>query len=227
MLRSAIGAFCALVSLALISSPAEASSIAGRGPALFGTAVLAAAATPYDARWSQVQARTLGSGATIAAKAKGMSGLEQLQFVNRIVNAAITYRRDAGDSWASASQSFGSATGDCEDYAIAKMQVLRSSGVPASDLFMVIGSLANRGDHAMLVVRLGGSYFVLDNLSDQIRADSAYREFRPVITLSSGGSWLHGYKVGSPSPDQRRLERQHSAAAGSSLAAIMAAQGAR
>jgi predicted transglutaminase-like cysteine proteinase len=200
--RSSSGAFCAAVSIALFSS-APAVAAKSRGPTVFGTAVLPTSSTPYDSRWSRAQSQGLGAGAHIAVAARGLEGLERLRFVNSAVNRAIAYREDrhhgrTGDDWASAAQSFGRGWGDCEDYAIAKMQVLRAAGVPAADLFLVIGNdLAARSAHALLIVRAGGKFWVLDNLSDQVRADSQYRDFRPVITLSNSGSWLHGYRIGA------------------------------
>jgi predicted transglutaminase-like cysteine proteinase len=202
MVRSAIGALCAAASLALFSAPTRAGAAAMFGPTVFGTEVLPARSTPYDARWSRVQSQKLGAGEHIVAVARRLDGLRRLRFVNAAVNRAVTYRRDSGkgngDYWASAAQTFARGSGDCEDYAIAKMQVLRASGISDADLFLVIGNdLATRSAHALLVVRTEGKFWVLDNLQDPIRADSQYRDFRPVISLSKSGSWLHGYKVGA------------------------------
>jgi predicted transglutaminase-like cysteine proteinase len=199
---SGIGAFCAAVSIALFSS-APADAARSRGPTVFGTVVLPTSSTPYDSRWSRAQSRDLGAGARIAASARRLDGLDRLRFVNAAVNRAIAYREDrshgrTADFWASPAQTFRRGSGDCEDFAIAKMQVLRASGIPAANLFLVIGNdLAARSAHALLVVRSGGKFWVLDNLSNQVRGDAQYREFRPVITLSNSGSWLHGYKVGA------------------------------
>jgi len=42
---------------------------------VFGTVALAAGTTPYDQRWGIVQSQALGSGAGIAAKARGLAPL--------------------------------------------------------------------------------------------------------------------------------------------------------
>lgn len=202
MVRSAISAFCAAVSFVLLGLPARADA-ASDGPAVFGTAVLPTSRTPYNARWSRAQSRGLGAGSRIVAGARRLKGPKRLRFVNAAVNRAIAYREDSrnwktGDYWASAAQTFGRGSGDCEDYAIAKMQVLRASGVSASNLFLVIGhDVARTRAHALLIVRSGGKFWVLDNFHDQVRVDSQHRDFRPVITLSNAGSWLHGYRVGA------------------------------
>lgn len=233
MLRPAISAFCAAVLLALFSSPARAGSTGTDGPAVFGTAVLAAGTTPYAVPWNRVQSPALDAGASIAAAARGLRGLAQLQFVNAAVNRAIAYRADitnwrSSDYWASAAETFSRGTGDCEDYAIAKMQVLRASGIPVTDLFLVIGNdLAARSGHALLVVRSGDLYWVLDNFHDQVRADTQHSEFRPVVTLSSSGSWLHGSRVVPPASQSAGLAQSgpKPSIPDGRFAAVLAAQG--
>jgi predicted transglutaminase-like cysteine proteinase len=155
--------------------------------------------------------------------------------VNSAVNKAIQYREDSAnwgvaDYWASAAETIGRGAGDCEDYAIAKMQVLRASGVPANDMFLVVGNdVAARSAHAMLLVRLGDSYRVLDNFQDEVRADSEYRDFHPVITLSSAGRWLHGYPAGTVAlaAAGRTPARPASSLGSGTLAAVIASQGGR
>jgi len=234
MTRSALGALCATVSLALLSSPVQAAP-RSVGPAAFGTALLATSTTPYDARWNRAQSQGLGAGARIASSARGLHGLERLRAVNVAVNRAIKYREDSsnwgkGDYWATAAETFGRRAGDCEDYAIAKMQVLRAAGVPASDMFLVVGNdLVARSAHAMLLVRSGDIYWVLDNFHDEVRRDTDYREFRPIMTLSSAGRWLHGYAAGTlaASAAGPRPRAASSALPSGSLAAVVASQGAR
>lgn len=234
MIRSTLGAFCAAVSLVLFSSPAQAAPVAAVAPAAFGTAVLSTKTTPYDVRWNKVQSQGLGAGARIAASAKALKGLDRLRAVNVTVNRTIKYRDDssnwgAADYWASAAETFGRGAGDCEDYAIAKMQILRASGVPATDMFLVVGNdLTARSAHAMLLVRLGDELWVLDNFHDELRPDTEYREFRPIITLSTTGRWLHGYRAGTMASKVASVRSgSPSAQIASSLAAVVTSQSAR
>lgn len=199
-------AICAVLSLALFSVAAQAAPL-DRAPAgIFGAAALAVATTPYSAKWERALNGTLSAGNGISRKASSMSGLDRLRFVNTSVNRATTFTNDArlgrqADNWATAGETLARGAGDCEDYAIAKMQLLRSAGVPAADLFLVVGNdLSVRSAHAMLVVRLGTEYWVLDNFHDDVRQSHSYREFRPIVSFSANGSWLHGYRPGTAVP---------------------------
>lgn len=236
MFRTTISAICATLSLTLFAGQAQAANGAGAAiaPSAFGSVALAAGKTPYDAKWATVGDRRLGSGERIAAVAQGLTGVARLQFVNSAVNRAITFREDSanwktGDYWATASQSFARGAGDCEDYAIAKMQILRSAGVPASDLYLVIGNdLTVRSAHAMLVVRVDGDFWVLDNFQDKVRGSQDFQDFKPLVTLSATGRWFHGYRRGSSvTAVASQKTRPTAAATSGSLAAIIAAQGGR
>jgi predicted transglutaminase-like cysteine proteinase len=133
MLRFLICTLCATFSCAF-SSATAATPIPPVGPAIFGTGMISVRTTPYDARWRGVASKTLGAAVSIAQTARPMDALEQIRFVNSAVNARISYKHDAADSWTSASKTFSLGAGDCEDYAIAKMQILQSGGLAASDL---------------------------------------------------------------------------------------------
>lgn len=196
-------AICAVLSLALFSGVAQAAPLDRPPTGIFGAAAVAVASTPYSAKWTRALNATLAAGNAISRSASSMSGLERLRFVNTAVNRATTFTNDArvgrqADNWATAGETLTRGAGDCEDYAIAKMQLLRSAGVPASDLFLVVGNdLSVRSAHAMLVVRLGAEYWVLDNFHNDVRQSHYYREFRPIVSFSANGSWLHGYRPGN------------------------------
>jgi predicted transglutaminase-like cysteine proteinase len=53
--------------------------------------------------------------------------------------------------------------------------------------------LARNADHAVLVVRLDGRYYMLDNATDQVLDASASHDYRPVLSFSDSQTWLHGY----------------------------------
>lgn len=92
--------------------------------------------------------------------------LAVLNAVNRSVNGSIRPVAEVGsaDVWRLPTD----GTGDCEDYALAKMIRLRG-------LFPVAMTVVrNRGEnHAVLMVRVGTDDFILDNLTNSIKAWNA------------------------------------------------------
>lgn len=204
MLRIVSSAICATLLLGMIPSAAQSRPLIRQGlaPAAFGTVPLAVNRTSYDARWSRVMNSGIGANA-ISERASHLGGMQRLQSVNTSTNQAIAYREDrangsANDYWTNAGQTLVRGSGDCEDYAIAKMQLLMNAGVPATDIFMVIGNdLVLGSAHAMLLVRQGGRFWVLDSLSDGILPSESYTDFRPIISFGVRGAWIHGYAVGT------------------------------
>ena len=120
-------------------------------------------------------------------------GRARLETVNRAVNDAIRYTGDmeqhgVADLWSAPLATFASGRGDCEDYAIAKYVALRESGIAAEDMRVLLArDLAVREDHAVLAVREGGRWMILDNRSMAPIADSDARSFMPLFALDHDG----------------------------------------
>jgi predicted transglutaminase-like cysteine proteinase len=172
-------------------------------PNVFGSTALRVARTPLDWRWKKVAAATpfeTAVWADITRALQDRAGAERLAAVNGWVNENVRFKDDSrhhagGDHWSEAGETLRSGLGDCEDYAIVKMQILRATGVPASDLFLVITrDLVRRADHAVLLVRLGGSFFVLDNGTDKVLDAAVVRDYRPIYSFSGDRIWVHGYR---------------------------------
>ena len=199
-------ALCATLLLGNIPSVAQALPVIQQGiaPAAFGSIPLAVKHTRFDTRWNRVLNSGLGAN-TISVRASRLAGMKRLQSVNTSTNQAIRFREDrasgnANDYWSNAAQTLARRSGDCEDYAIAKMQLLMNAGVPAGDMFLVIGNDLTLGSaHALLLVRQAGRLWVLDSLSNRILLSESYTDFRPIISFGGGkgGAWVHGYAVGT------------------------------
>lgn len=177
-------------------------------PDIFGSVALGISSTPLSNRWAAVRSTGLetrrGPWAPILNRARGQDRQTQLGTVNAWVNARIRFTDDraAGraDQWASAAQSLRRGRGDCEDYAIAKLQMLKALGVPADDLYLVVArDLVRRADHALLVVRLDGRLVALDNETDQLLDATRANDYRPIFTYSGSRAWIHGYRA-DPAP---------------------------
>ena len=90
---------------------------------------------------------------------------DTLRGVNRAVNARYRYRRDRQrDVWQTPSETKAFGGGDCEDLAIMKMAELHGHMVMLNRMFIVVGMLPSGQGHAVLAVKDGDSYTILDNL---------------------------------------------------------------
>lgn len=195
------------------SGPAPA-VLSGR-PDVFGSVALSVSRTPLDARWRKAErARIGGSHATWARSLRGFDAEDRADLVNRFVNDRVRFVDDSrqygrADVWTSAAATLKRGRGDCEDYAIAKFQLLRAAGIADRDLyFVVLKDLVRRSDHAVLVVRAGKRALVLDNGTDALLDSESVADYRPVLTFAAKGAWTHGYRRAAPaiivaSADQR------------------------
>jgi predicted transglutaminase-like cysteine proteinase len=190
------------VTSAVLRVPASDEGIHSNRPDVFGSVALRVDHTPLDARWHSVEHTPVSGGAARFAESfKHASPLKQLEAVNWYVNGRVQFEDDIrhfgrADVWSSANDTLRSGRGDCEDYAIAKMQMLRAAGFPDRDLYLVVlRDLVRRADHAVLVARAAGRMVVLDNGTDELIDTDKVSDYRPILTFASYGEWTHGYRV--------------------------------
>jgi len=196
--------------VATISPPVEAlhdTAAALDRPDVFNSIAVPIIRTPLDRRWSRVESSRVGGKAgRFAAALRGHDERAKLEAVNRYVNASIAFVDDSrqfgvADQWEMAGVSLSSGRGDCEDYAIAKLAMLRRAGFADRDLyFVVLRDLARRADHAVLVVRSEGRFLVLDNGTEALVDSAKIRDYRPILTFSAGQRFTHGYRRSSSPP---------------------------
>jgi predicted transglutaminase-like cysteine proteinase len=182
-------------------------------PDVFGTVALRVSRTALDGKWRAASQASLashgGPWAAVIAQNRHLPRTAQIRNVNAWVNQRIAYVEDvrqygAADHWSSAVQSLRRGRGDCEDYAIAKMQILRTLGVAADSMFLVIArDLVRRADHAILAVAVDGDLVVLDNETDRILSSTDARDYRPILSFNTSGSWTHGYRTAPPAATLR------------------------
>lgn len=137
----------------------------------------------------------------IAEGARALVFKDRLAAVNRAVNRAIKYVRDADlygtlDYWAAPKETLALGRGDCEDIAILKMALLKEAGVPLSGMSLVVLRDTNRNIfHAVLSVSVGNRHFILDSLEDEVRLDTSFPGYQPLYSLGADRAWVHGYRV--------------------------------
>lgn len=121
------------------------------------------------------------------------------QDLNIRINRLISHRPEprGQDQWHPPQTTWHFKQGDCEDISILKIAVLRRLGVPAT---MVLGRIANLGDHAFVLLQNGGH--VLDNLFDRVLPFVDYLNFTPLYAFSG----VHAYRV-VPKPTMTLAEQ--------------------
>jgi predicted transglutaminase-like cysteine proteinase len=186
---------------ALRKSSSDDGVLSGK-PDVFGSVALRVSHTPLDTRWRAVEhAPVTGAPARFAAALQSVGAVAQLELVNRYVNRQVHYVDDERrfgrpDVWSSANETLRSRRGDCEDYAIAKLQLLRAAGFRERDLYLVIAhDLVRRADHAVVVARAPGHMYVLDDGTNELLESKDVSDYRPMLTFASYGEWTHGYRV--------------------------------
>ena len=126
-------------------------------------------------------------------RAQMRDGLARVGEINRAINLAIRPAEDvetsgAEDEWSSPLATLSRHTGDCEDYAIAKFVALTEAGMEAKDLRLVIlRHEVSQEDHAVMLVRIGNGWRVLDNRGFAMRDASQYGRFRPLFSIGANG----------------------------------------
>ncbi len=176
-----------------------------------GTRAIPVKRTRFDDRWNHVRRAApagLMQGKLRRANAvPGLSEQELLARVNIWVNREIAYVNDdrnyrQRDFWATAEQTIARGKGDCEDFAILKMQMLRAAGVDAERMKLVLlRDLAANADHAFLLVQTDAGKLVLDNVTDRLYDGSRANAVRPVLSFSENQRWVHAYRGTQPSPN--------------------------
>ena len=158
---------------------------------------LAVRKTGFDAQWKRVGHGSISAG--IVGIGRGQPQHATIAAVNSWANAKIRYVEDRelygqADYWADAKTTLSRRAGDCEDIAIAKMALLAGAGVHRKDMYLTIArDLVRNADHALLVVRSQDKFWLLDNNTDRVLDASTANDYRPILSYSAGGKWLHGY----------------------------------
>jgi len=171
-------------------------------PDTFGTVALNAGVTFYDARFRRVSSADSRDPMVmrLAAAASNLDPVGKLRMVQQEITDSVRWQHDldnmgVADFWANAGETLRRGTGDAEDIAIAKMQVLKAAGFDPKDLYISVGRHSSRGAHILLLARTANGFFALDDRDGMVPASQNTR-FTPIMTLGQGMSWIHGRRVG-------------------------------
>ncbi|MCC6948633.1 MAG: transglutaminase-like cysteine peptidase [Bradyrhizobiaceae bacterium] len=131
--------------------------------------------------------------AAIVEETKARDGRARLETANRLVNGALRYVNDyeqhgVADRWTAPLGALAAGQGDCEEYAVTKFAVLRAAGVAESEMRLVlVRDMQIRVDHAVLAVRAGAGWLVLDNRRGTVVETADVRHYQPLYAVGAGG----------------------------------------
>lgn len=127
------------------------------------------------------------------APAKMTNGLmRKLAGVTARVNAAVKPMSDMDiygkdEVWAYPDK----GVGDCEDYVLEKRRRLSHMGISLSDLLITVVRKPDGEGHSVLTVRTDKGDYVLDNLTDKVRAwDQTGYRFLKRQAIDNTGRWV-------------------------------------
>ncbi|MEP1207698.1 MAG: transglutaminase-like cysteine peptidase [Rhizobiaceae bacterium] len=129
-----------------------------------------------------------------------LSFFQKLNEVNSAANRLIDYQPDvktyrSRDHWALPSESLRRGLGDCEDYVILKMAMLKALNVPTKAMSLVVLKDTERNlYHAVLAISTNKGAFILDNVQKWVVMDKQLPHYLPLYSFSGSRSWVHGWK---------------------------------
>ena len=118
-----------------------------------------------------------------------------LRRVNAFFNM-FPYRLDkdaygVSDYWATPDE-FVRKYGDCEDFSIIKYYALKEMGFPVDLMRIAVVKDLIRGiGHAVLVVYLDDTAYVLDNMSDMVLPHGKFKHYLPQYSVNEKYRWAH------------------------------------
>ena len=173
------------------------------GPNMLGTTTVPLRANRFTGSWAHAMQDASRSPLlqSMVAPARGLAPSQQIAFVQSRVSKNIRWISDATewgqhDYWATATETLAKGAGDMEDRAIVKMHALRALGFNPNDLFLTMARDQVGGPITVLVARLNGRFFVLDDTGGApFPIESRRKEFRPLLSFGTTGVWAHTAKA--------------------------------
>lgn len=154
-----------------------------------------AAAQNCVAAIGEVQDCVPSEWASLTARLRSLDRRAMLDRLNRAVNrhpyVAATDNWGRADYWETPFE-FMSRNGQCEDYAIAKFMILRALGFADDELrILVVRDVVRQVDHAVLVVNLDDTAWMLDSLDDTVAPLASATQYRPYYAINETAWWLY------------------------------------
>jgi predicted transglutaminase-like cysteine proteinase len=129
----------------------------------------------------------------IVDEGRARGGRARVGVINRAINLAIIPTSDlvqwgVVDRWSAPLETFTTRRGDCEDYAIAKYVALQAAGVAPEDIeLVVVRNTDTNENHAVVAVRLDGTWVILDNRRLALVPAREIRRATPLFVIDEQG----------------------------------------
>lgn len=94
---------------------------------------------------------------------------QHIEQINSHINSKFRYLTDRDDHWLTLDEFMAQGGGDCEDFALAKYQLLLESGLPKEDFRFAYTRLVASGEHHIALIHLPSSK-LLDSLTSDTRS---------------------------------------------------------
>lgn len=133
--------------------------------------------------------------ARLTMQLRSLDRRAMLDQLNRAINAhGYVLAQDnwgRSDYWETPFEFMG-RNGQCEDYAIAKFMLLRALGFDDNALrVLVVRDVARQVDHAVLVVNLDGTAWLLDSVDDRVVPLASATQYRAYYAINETGWWYY------------------------------------
>lgn len=165
-------------------------------------------------RYGARAADTISAWRRLIEETRTLSDTDKLNKVNTFFNRRMLYETDAvvwqqEDYWATPLEFMGRATGDCEDFAIAKYMTLLMLGVNNQHLRLIYVRY-KVGATAPIAHMVLGYYaqpteepLILDNMISSVRPASMRTDLSPVFSFNNEGLWAGAATTSSADPTAR------------------------
>jgi predicted transglutaminase-like cysteine proteinase len=129
----------------------------------------------------------------IGEAAEMYGGLYRAGRIGRAVNLALRkVNRLAADGgatdWTTPLQALRAGAGDCKQFAVLKYAALRAAGFGDNDVrLLVVMNKAQQEPHAVVAVRHGADWFILDSVTMTVVASRQHQNYEPLFSLDGQG----------------------------------------
>lgn len=177
--------FGVVVILMLLSTQVEANVFWGKS--FQKNAAVSNDMRAVNSRLSEAQIHQFGLQEEIQYL-RSLSLEDRIRRVHSITRQIIREVNDPHEHWQTPAETLKRRAGDCEDFAILRIELLRWAGVPTDSMAVFTGWSYQTG-HAIAAVDTGHGTWTLDNLRRSAYVSESPRSFRPILGVSPKGVW--------------------------------------